>query len=140
LREGVQESKFFALCGKSNRRNNTVDCLVVNDSISSDSVEVSIFCSFTRLYLEQFIWRPKLDALTFNSTDAEEATRLERAFEESEIFEMVKTLNGDKALGLDGFSLAFFQSSWMIVKEDVMNFFHDIHQGCFIWQISLCKD
>jgi hypothetical protein len=92
---------------------------------------VSIFCSFTRLYSEQFRWQPKLDGLTFNSTDAEEAKWLERAFEESEIFEVVKTLNGDKASGLDGFSLAFFESCWMILKEDVMNFFHDIHQGCF---------
>jgi hypothetical protein len=130
LREGVQEYKIFPLCGTSNRRNNTVDSLVVNSSVSSDSTEVSIFCSFARLYSEQFNWQPKLDGLTFNSTDAEEATWLERAFEESEIFEVVKTLNGDKASGLDGFSLAFFQSCWMILK-DVMNFFHDIHQGCF---------
>jgi hypothetical protein len=33
-----------------------------------------------------------------------------RAFEESEAFEVVKALNGDKALGYDGFSLAFFQT------------------------------
>jgi hypothetical protein len=34
---------------------------------------------------------------------------LERAFEESEVFEKVKALKGDKASSPDGFSLAFFQ-------------------------------
>jgi len=33
---------------------------------------------------------------------------LERAFKESEVFEVVRTLNSDKAPGPDGFSMAFF--------------------------------
>ncbi len=32
----------------------------------------------------------------------------------------MKDLNKDKALGLDGFSMAFFQSCWDAMKEDVM--------------------
>jgi hypothetical protein len=40
---------------------------------------------------------------------------------------VVKTLNGDKTSGLDGFSLAFFQSCWEVLKEDVMNVFHEFH-------------
>jgi hypothetical protein len=35
---------------------------------------------------------------------------LERGFEEREVLEVVKAMNGDKALGLDGFSMAFFQA------------------------------
>jgi hypothetical protein len=33
---------------------------------------------------------------------------LERAFEESEVFEVVKALNGDKTTSLDYFALVFF--------------------------------
>lgn len=47
---------------------------------------------------------------------------LERAFEKSETFEMLKALNGNKASGPNGFSLAFFQSCLEVLKEDVMNF------------------
>jgi hypothetical protein len=36
-----------------------------------------------------------------------EATWLERAFEESEVFEVVKALNGDKAPSVDGFLFGF---------------------------------
>ena len=36
---------------------------------------------------------------------------------------------GDKALGLDGFPMAFFQSYWNIVRSDIMqvlNYFHEM--------------
>jgi hypothetical protein len=58
--------------------------------------------------LEQFSWRQKLDDLSFNSVDASEGSWLERELEESEVYEVVSTLNSDKALCPDGFSLAFF--------------------------------
>jgi hypothetical protein len=38
-----------------------------------------------------------------------EANWLEREFEERGMLEVVKTMNGDKALGPDGYSIAFFQ-------------------------------
>jgi hypothetical protein len=33
-------------------------------------------------------------------------------FEGKEVWEVVKGMEGDKALGLDGFTMAFFQSYW----------------------------
>ena len=39
-----------------------------------------------------------MDGLTFNSVDDDEALWLERTFEESEVLEVVKVLNGDKVL------------------------------------------
>ena len=39
----------------------------------------------------------------------------------------MKDMTGDKAPGPDGFSLAFFQGSWDILKKDVMAVFHDFH-------------
>jgi hypothetical protein len=68
---------------------------------------LNIYCSFTRIYSARLNWRPKLDSLTFNTVDAEEASWLERAFEESEVFEVVKALNGDEAPSLDGFLFGF---------------------------------
>ena len=37
-------------------------------------------------------------------------------------------LNGDKALGPDGFSLAFWQFCWDFVKEKVMGFLKEFHE------------
>jgi hypothetical protein len=36
----------------------------------------------------------------------------------------------DKAPGPDGFSLAFFQVCWSILKEDIMNIFNYFHDHC----------
>ena len=38
-------------------------------------------------------------------------------------FEVVRALNGDKAMGHDGFSVAFFQICWKVPREDIMNVF-----------------
>jgi hypothetical protein len=45
----------------------------------------------------------------FHSIDANESIWLERDFEEQEVWEVVRELNGDKASGLDGFTMAFFK-------------------------------
>jgi hypothetical protein len=53
---------------------------------------------------------------------------LERDFEEMEVWEVVKGMDGDKALGLDGFIMAFFQSCWAVVKHDVMAVFSEFYR------------
>jgi hypothetical protein len=52
---------------------------------------------------------------------------LEREFEEGEILEIVKAINSDKASGLDSYSMAFFQASWDVLKEDIMKVLHGFH-------------
>jgi hypothetical protein len=48
-------------------------------------------------------------------------------FEEREVLEVVKAMNGDKAPGPDGYSMAFFQACWDVLKEDIMKVFRDFH-------------
>ena len=52
---------------------------------------------------------------------------LERDFEESEVLEVVKELQGGKAPGPDGFTLGFVQTCWKVIKEDIMAVFKDFH-------------
>ena len=52
---------------------------------------------------------------------------LERPFEETEIYEVIKEFNGDKSPSPDGFSMAFFQACWGILKSDTMAVFHHFH-------------
>lgn len=41
---------------------------------------------------------------------------------------MVKFMNGDKALGSDGFFMAFTQFCWDVIRVDVMKVFLEFHQ------------
>lgn len=54
---------------------------------------------------------------------------LERPFEETKVLEVVKVVNSDRALSLDGFSTAFFRVCWEMIKEDkdIMHIFHEFH-------------
>ncbi|RVX11584.1 LINE-1 retrotransposable element ORF2 protein [Vitis vinifera] len=78
-----------------------------------------------------------MDGLAFNRIDGEEAARLEEAFTEEKVFSALSDMNGDKALGPDGFSLSFWQFSWEFVKVEVMGFFKEFHErGRFVRSLN----
>jgi len=82
----------------------------INGAMSNNSLEIKehMIYYYNKLYTEQSTWRPRVDGLSFSSINAEEGTWLEREFEEQEVWEVVQNLNGDKASGPDGFTMAFF--------------------------------
>ena len=57
------------------------------------------------------------------------AAKLEDPFNVEEVFTALSNLNRDKALGSDGFSIAFWQFSWDFVKEEIMGFFKEFHEN-----------
>jgi hypothetical protein len=68
-----------------------------------------------------------LDDLVFESLSAVEASTLEALFLKKEVKDMIFGMDGNKAPGPDGFSLAFFQACWDVLKEDIMAVFEDFH-------------
>jgi hypothetical protein len=58
---------------------------------------------------------------------------LENPFEEKEVREVIKGMDRDKAPGPDGFSMAFFQDCWEVIKEDFMVVFEEFYtRGKFV--------
>jgi hypothetical protein len=119
LREEDNNTKFFHHLANSHRRNNLVESLVVNGNRMSYFVEIKehIVNFHKQLYLEQYMWRPKFDGFSFLSIDVEEINWMEREFQGSEMLEVVRNFNGDKAPGFDGFSIIFFQKYWEVIKK-----------------------
>jgi hypothetical protein len=72
---------------------------------------------------------PRVDGISFSSTDVDECLWLERVFEEQEVWEVVREMNGDKAPGPYGFSMAFFQKCWGVIKKDIMAVFSEFHNS-----------
>jgi hypothetical protein len=84
------------------------------------------------IFIESLNWRPRLDDLDFDMLNACEASRLEATFEEREVWEVVKGMDRDKAFGPDGFSMAFLQDCWDVIKVDIMVVFAEFHdRGTF---------
>ena len=53
---------------------------------------------------------------------------LERSFEKDEILSVVRDMEGNKDLGPDGFSMAFFHHCWSVVERDVLAVFEEFYQ------------
>jgi hypothetical protein len=127
LKEGDSNARFFHKMANSHRKYNRVETLRIDGVLSNDPNEVKehVVQFYRNLYSEQSNWRPRMDNLAFSSIDEEEKVWLEREFEEVEVWEVMKDMQGDKALGPDGFTMAFFRSCWAVVKHDIMTFFSE---------------
>jgi len=68
LKEGDKCTKFFLRMVNSNGRNNSIESLVVNDSVSTNHAEIRehIVQFYDNLFTEQFSWRPRLDGHIFD--------------------------------------------------------------------------
>jgi hypothetical protein len=135
LKEGDKCTKFFHQVASANRRNNSIESLMVNGSPTSDPTSIGdhVVNYYKSLFSEPLSWRPRLDNLEFDRLNGEEAASLENPFEEKEVREVIKGMDRDKAPGPDGFSMAFFQDCWEVIKEDVMAVFEEFYtRGKFV--------
>ena len=129
LREGDNNTRYFHRIANSNCCNNTICHLSTVGEISTDQFEImkGVTCFYQHLFADEAIRLPFLDGLDFAIIDEEDRRMLDSPFTEEEVFGVVKSMNGDKAPSPDGFSLAFFQVCWGIVKDDIMKVFHSFH-------------
>jgi hypothetical protein len=113
----------------SNKRFNTIDSLHINGVLESNPELIRVHAAnyFENMFAESMSWRPKLDDLEFESLSEGEAASLEAPFLENEVKEVIYGMNGNKAPGPDGFSIAFFQACWEVLKNDIMAVFSDFH-------------
>ncbi len=111
LKEGDNNTKFFHQMVNSHRRNNYMERVEVDGAIYEVESEVreKVVQFYVSLYQEQEPWRPTVDGLDFDMISEEEQAMLERKFDRDEVLQVVKDLQGDKAPGPDGFTMAFFQ-------------------------------
>ena len=91
LKEGDANTRFFHRMANSNRKNNGIESLMVNGTLSSDQGIIADYIThfFMNLNSEQQVDRPFSDSLVFPMIFGNNADWLERPFEEAEIFDVV---------------------------------------------------
>jgi hypothetical protein len=139
LKEGDKCTKFFHQVANANRWNNSIESLIVDGTPTSDSASIRdhIVTFYESLFSKPLSWRPQLDNLEFDSLNVEEASSLENPFEEREVREVIKGMDRDKAPEPNGFTLAFFQDCWEVVKGDFMAVFEEFYaRGKFVKSIN----
>ncbi|XP_035544681.1 uncharacterized protein LOC118348042 [Juglans regia] len=127
LREGDKNTKFFHRMANAHRRFNYIESLSIDGDVSSDQGEIKehVVGHFELLLEEPYPWRPTIDGLAFEVIDQYSMDWVERPFEEEEVKRVIRNMNKDKAPGPDGFTMAFFQVCWEVVREDVMLVFQE---------------
>lgn len=132
LKEGDKNSSFFHRIANSNRNTNTISQLLINATLSTNQDEIRDHIAefYEKLYLEDGHRRPYLDGVQFSTISSEDADWLDRPFDEVEISNVVRGCNGDKAPDPDGFSLAFFQHCWSIIRNDMLVVCKEFHEHC----------
>jgi exonuclease III len=129
LKEGDKNTKFFHRVANSNRRVNSIDSLSINGVVSynHDEIKDHMVQFYSTLFTENGGWRLTPKGMSLKSIGEEDCRWLEKDFEESEVWEVVKKMKDDKAPGPDGFSMGFVKVCWRVIKEDVMAVFGEFH-------------
>ena len=82
---------------------------------------------YKSLYQESEEWRPFVEGLDFDQIGELERGWMERRFKKDEIISVVRDMEGNKASGPDGFSMAFFHYCWRVVERDVLAVFEEFY-------------
>ncbi len=117
MKEGDNNTKFFHKMESSHRHYNYMERVEVDGIVYEEVLEVreKVVQFYESLYQEHEPWQPTINGLDFDVISPEERDILERKFETEEVLQVVKDLQGDKALGLDGFTMTFFQHCWSVI-------------------------
>ena len=101
----------------------------MDGELSSDPKDIAegISSFYRQLYSENVVDRPVLDDMIFSRIFEEDALWLDRPFDEEEVHGVITGFNVDKAPSPNGFSMAFFQSCWSVLKKEIMEVFQNFH-------------
>jgi hypothetical protein len=121
LREGDANTKLFHAVANGRRIKNFIPSIRVGDEIIteqdqkveafSDAYADILGTARTRLHTFD------LDAVGMQPLELQD---LESLFTEKEVWDTVRELPADRAPGPDGFSGAFYQRAWPVIKPDIM--------------------
>lgn len=110
LKEGDRNTKFFHKVASQHKNNNNIQRIWLNGEWvqNQDVIHQEVEEYYMNLFKEEHPIRLLLDGLEFNNISGVEKKLVERPFLEVEVSNSIMRMKGDKALGLDGFSISFF--------------------------------
>lgn len=133
LKEGDKNTRFFHKTANTHRRSNTIDKLKVEGVMIEDPEEIKreIVSFYENLYIEHEEWRPQLEMINCPKITERENHMLEASFEPQEIQEGINACTGDKAPGLDGYTMEFFKQCWDIIKVELVATIQNFHKRSY---------
>ncbi|KAJ9683534.1 hypothetical protein PVL29_019210 [Vitis rotundifolia] len=130
LKEGDRNTGFFHRMASAHRRNNSLERIKINGEwfLEEQAIREGIANAFKNFLSEDTGWKADIGRLQLDQISHQEVENLERPFTEDEIHAALMEMNGDKAPGPDGFTLAFWQSCWEFIKEEILEMFKEFYE------------
>ena len=131
-KEGNANTKLFHNLKNGRRARNAIVKLERTNGeliYGENDIAMEINTFFSRLYSSSHPRFRGIDGIAWSPIIVNDAKDLERPFEEEEVKKVVFDSDGNKSLGLDGFTLAFFQKCWEEVKSELMLVMNDFHSS-----------
>ncbi|XP_019239934.1 PREDICTED: uncharacterized protein LOC109219918 [Nicotiana attenuata] len=132
LKEGDNNTKYFQKLANSNRRHSSIDKLKVGSEVIDDKelIKEEILNYYHNLYAENEVWRPTTNFEEVAKISAVDNEMLEAVFDKEEVHAVIQSCAPDKAPGLDGFTMVFFQKARDFIKPEVLGALNHFHQHC----------
>ncbi|GKV49313.1 hypothetical protein SLEP1_g56069 [Rubroshorea leprosula] len=131
VHEGDANTRFFHRVAKGKRAQNSIAGLMCDGAWIDDPdlVKNEIVRYFRSLFQGESWNRPKPGDIKFQQLPEEKKDWLERPFSVEEIEEGLRSCEGSKAPGPDGYNFNFLKYAWHCIKEDFINFFSEFHRN-----------
>ncbi|KAA0058104.1 LINE-1 retrotransposable element ORF2 protein [Cucumis melo var. makuwa] len=132
IKEGDENYAFFhRICSSRQKRNLIHEIQNEEGSIqnTNNNISLAFVNHFSRIYRCSTKKDPLfIENLEWNPIDYSDWSLLCAPFLEEEIKGVIKSFDGNKAPGPDGFPISFFKSYWHLLKEDIMDIFKDFFE------------
>ncbi|GKV15204.1 hypothetical protein SLEP1_g26006 [Rubroshorea leprosula] len=131
VREGDANTRFFHRVAKGRRaQNNIAGLRCEGEWLEDPDLVKNEVCRYFRSLFQGESWnRPKPGNIKFQQISEEKKDWLERSFSAEEIEEALRSCDGSKAPGPDGYNFNFLKFAWQSIKEDFINFFSEFHSN-----------
>ena len=130
MKDGDNNTRFFHRLANSHRNANQIKRIEMDGVLYEEDFDVRfrLILFYQGLYEETKVGHPTMDGLDFACIEEDERLSLEEAFMKEEVIQVLREIEGDKALGPDGFTMAFFHKCWSAVEKGVMDLFDYFHR------------
>ena len=138
-KEGDANSRLFHKLLNARMSKNFISKIELDNGevmMREEDIVREIVDFFERPYSDEASQILGFDGVEWNGIDTFLSEWLERPFTEEEIREAVFQCDGSKAPGLNGYSMAVFQSQWDIVRIDILKVFDKFYRSGIINELS----
>ncbi|GLU13887.1 hypothetical protein SLE2022_304970 [Rubroshorea leprosula] len=131
VREGDANTQFFHRIANGRKAQNHITGLWGDDVWVEEPTQVKkeVVNYFSKLFQGDTWNRPKPYGVSFKQISTEDKHWLEQPFFVDEIEEGLRSCEGSKAPGPNGYNFSFLKFAWNSLKEDFMSFFKEFHQN-----------